>query len=314
MVGNSRAMREIFRLIGQVSDSNSTVLIRGETGTGKELVARAIHQRSPRRSGPFVAVNCAALPEPLLESELFGHEKGAFTGALQQRIGHFEAAKGGTIFLDEIGELSLSAQSRLLRIIQEREFQRLGGSKTVKTNVRLVAATHRDLEADVQSGHFRQDLYYRINVFPIHLPPLRDRGADVLLLADYFAQKYAQETGKAVTRISTPAIDMLSAYHWPGNVRELENCIERAVLLSSDGVIDGHHLPPTLQMKDRKTVGKLGRFSELVTVYERELIVDALKDMQGNQAKAAEILGITKRIMQYKVTKYGIDYRRFRKK
>ncbi len=184
----------------------------------------------------------------------------------------------------------------------------------MKTNVRLVAATHRDLEADVVSGRFRQDLYYRINVFPIHLPPLRDRGADVLLLADHFAQKYARETGKVITRISTPAIDMISAYHWPGNVRELENCIERAVLLSSDGVIHGHHLPPTLQMKDQKTTARRGQFTELVSAYEKELIVDSLKDMQGNQAKAAEALGITKRIMQYKVIKYGIDYRRFRKK
>lgn len=313
MVGNSRAIREVYRLIAQVADSNTTVIIRGETGTGKELVAHAIHQRSPRLNGPFVAVNCAALPEPLLESELFGHEKGAFTGAFQQRTGHFEAAKGGTIFLDEIGELSLSAQGRLLRIIQEREFQRLGGTKLIKTNVRLIAATHRDLEADVKNGRFREDLYYRINVFPIHLPPLRDRGADALLLSDHFSQKYAQETGKKIDRISTPAIDMISAYHWPGNVRELENCIERAVLLSTDGVIHGHHLPPTLQMKDPQTPLKKESFEDLATAYERELIVDALKDSQGNQALAAKNLGITKRIIQYKISNYNIDYMRFRK-
>jgi Nif-specific regulatory protein len=314
MIGNSRAMREVYGLIGQVADSNTTVLIRGETGTGKELVARAIHQRSARRNGPFVAVNCAALPEPLLESELFGHEKGAFTGAIQQRIGHFEAARGGTIFLDEVGELSFSAQSRLLRIIQEREFQRVGGTKLIKTNVRLIAATHRNLEQEVAAGRFRQDLYYRINVFPIHLPLLRDRGADALLLADHFAQKYAEETGKQINRISTPAIDMISAYHWPGNVRELENCIERAVLLSTDGVIQGHQLPPTLQMKDRKAGPRKGSFEELVGAYERELITDALKDSMGNQSKAADILGTTKRVIQYKTASYGIEYKRFRKK
>jgi Nif-specific regulatory protein len=314
MVGNSRAMREVTRLVAQVAEANTTVLIRGETGTGKELVARAIHQRSARRNGPFVAVNCGALPEPLLESELFGHEKGAFTGAMQQRIGYFETAKGGDIFLDEIGELSPSAQSRLLRIIQEREFQRVGGSKTIKTNVRLIAATHRNLESEVQTGRFREDLYYRINVFPIHLPPLRDRGADILMLADHFVQKYAQESGKAINRISTPAIDMLSAYHWPGNIRELENCIERAVLLSEDGVIHGHHLPPTLQMKDNIQVERKGTLSDLVGTYEKELISDALKDTYGNQARTAEILGTTKRIMQYKINLYGIEYKRFRKK
>ena len=314
IVGNSRAMREVYGLMAQVADSNTTVLIRGETGTGKELVARAIHQRSPRRNSPFIAVNCAALPEPLLESELFGHEKGAFTGATGKRTGYFEAANGGTIFLDEIGELTLSAQTRLLRIIQEKEFQRVGGTATVKANVRVITATHRNLETDVEEGKFRKDLYYRINVYPVHLPPLRDRGADILLLADHFVQKYAQETGKPVKRISTPAIDMISAYHWPGNVRELENCIERAVLLSTDGVIHGHNLPPTLQMKEKATRTDKTNFLESKSAYERELIVDALKDTYGNQAKAAALLGITKRIIQYKIKKYGIDYKRFRKK
>lgn len=314
MVGNSRAMREIYGPIAQVADSNTTVLIRGETGTGKELVARAIHQKSPRKNGPFIAVNCAALPEPLLESELFGHQKGAFTGAVARRAGFFEAASGGTIFLDEIGELSLSAQTRLLRVIQEKEFQPVGSSHSIKVNIRLIAATNRNLESDVEAGRFRKDLYYRINVFPIHLPPLRDRGADVLLLADHFVQKYAKETNRPIRRISTPAIDMISAYHWPGNVRELENCIERAVLLSTDEVIHGRNLPPTLQMKEDSKMAQKTNFIQAVIAYEKEMIVDALKDAGGKQSKAAEILGLTKRILQYKISQYQIDYQRFKKK
>ena len=243
MIGNSSSMREVYRQIGQVAPSLTTVTIRGETGTGKELVARAIHQKSPCSKGPFVAVNCAALPESLLESELFGHEKGSFTGATARRIGRFEAADNGTLFLDEIGEMSLSAQSRLLRAIQEKEFQRVGGSESIRVNVRLICATNRDLETDVKENRFREDLYYRINVFSIALPPLRERGADVLLLADYFVKKYCQLHDRNIQRISTPAIDMLSAYHWPGNVRELENVIERAVIVATADVIEGKDLP-----------------------------------------------------------------------
>ena len=314
MLGNSRPMREVYRLIAQVADSNTTVLIRGDTGTGKELVARAIHQRSPRKGEPFIALNCGALPEPLLESELFGHEKGAFTGAIQQRIGHFEAAGEGTVFLDEVGELSPTAQNRLLRVIQEREFNRVGGNKVIKTSIRLITATNRDLESDVQTGNFREDLYYRVNVFPIHLPRLRERGADILLLADHFVNKYAQAAGKNISRISTPAIDMLSAYHWPGNVRELENVIERAVLLSTDGVLHGNHLPPTLALnrKNNSTIQK--NFTESVEAYEKELIVEVLKQTMGNQNRASEVLGITNRILRYKVNKYNIHYKWFRKK
>ncbi|MFP4522884.1 MAG: sigma 54-interacting transcriptional regulator, partial [Fibrobacterota bacterium] len=230
MVGNSRPMREVYHMITQVADSPATVLIRGETGTGKELVAKAIHKKSPRSGGPFVPVNCGALPEPLLESELFGHDKGAFTGAVKTRKGHFEAAGSGTIFLDEIGELSSSAQTRLLRILQEKSFQRLGGSSLISTDARVLAATNRNLEEMVQEGTFREDLYYRINVFPIHLPPLRERHADILLLADHFVQKYSERTGKSIKRISTPAIDMISAYHWPGNVRELQNTVEQMMV------------------------------------------------------------------------------------
>jgi|WetSurMetagenome_2_1015567.scaffolds.fasta_scaffold00079_14 Nif-specific regulatory protein len=313
MVGNSGSMREVYRQIAQVAPSLTTVLIRGETGTGKELVARAIHQKSAFSAGPFVPVNCAALPESLLESELFGHEKGSFTGALAKRIGRFESASNGTLFLDELGEMSLSAQGRLLRAIQDKEIQRVGGDSAVRVNVRLICATNRDIETDVAAGRFREDLYYRINVFTIHLPPLRERGADVLLLADYFIKKYASLNKKKIERISTPAIDMLSAYHWPGNVRELENVMERAVLVATGNVINGHDLPPTLRLKESNLQGtRKDTFDALVAAYERELIVDALKDARGNQTKAATILGTTKRIIQYKVQRLGIDYRRLR--
>lgn len=314
MMGNSSSMKEVYRQIAQVAPSSTTVLIRGETGTGKELVARAIHQKSQCADGPFIAVNCAALPESLLESELFGHEKGSFTGATAKRIGRFEAADQGTLFLDEIGEMSLSAQSRLLRAIQEKEFQRVGGSDSISVNVRLICATNRNLEIDVKEGRFREDLYYRINVFTILLPPLRERGADSLLLADYFVKKYAKLHDKSIERISTPAIDMLSAYHWPGNVRELENVIERAVIVASGNVIEGHDLPPTLQMKDSELQGsRHDTFENMVAAYEKELIIDALKDSRGNQTEAAKILGTTKRIIQYKINKYEIDFNRFRK-
>ncbi|MBD3420751.1 MAG: GAF domain-containing protein [Chitinivibrionales bacterium] len=315
MIGNSSTMREVFRQIAQVAPSATSVCICGETGTGKELVARAIHQKSSCSKGAFVAVNCAALPESLLESELFGHERGSFTGATSQRIGRFEAADGGTLFLDEIGEMPLSAQSRLLRAIQEKEFQRVGGSRSISVNVRLICATNRDLEKDAREGRFREDLFYRINVFTIPLPPLRNRGADVLLLADYFVKKYSSQHGKLINRISTPAIDMLSAYHWPGNVRELENVVERAIIVATGSAIEGHDLPPTLQMKGVSGNNPTSKstFNALVSAYERELIVDALKDSHGNQTEAARLLGATKRIMQYKISKYNIDYNRFKR-
>ena len=314
MIGNSSSMRNVYRQIAQVAPSSTSVLIRGETGTGKELVARAIHQKSICSKGPFIPVNCAALPESLLESELFGHEKGSFTGATTKRIGRFEAADNGTLFLDEIGEMSPSAQSRLLRAIQEKEFQRVGGNESIGVKVRLICATNRNLELDVKEGRFREDLYYRINVFTILLPPLRERGADVLLLADYFVKKYSQLHYKTVERISTPAIDMLSAYHWPGNVRELENVIERATIVASGNVLEGHDLPPTLQMKEPLLKGKrTDSFENMVAAYERELIVEALKDSSGNQTEAARLLATTKRVIQYKVEKLSIDYKRYRK-
>jgi Nif-specific regulatory protein len=315
IIGRSKVVQEVLRLVDQVADTNTTVLINGETGTGKELVARAIHENSRRGKGPMVQVNCAAMPDTLLESELFGHEKGAFTGAITRRRGRFEEAQGGTIFLDEVGELSPIAQAKLLRVIQEREFQPLGSSRMVKVDVRIITATNKELEREVASGTFRSDLFYRLNVFPIFLPALRERGPDILLLADYFVIKYSQEFSKNVKRISTSAIDMLMSYHWPGNVRELENCIERAVLLCSGEAIESWHLPPTLQMKpaDSHSISR-GKLEALVSAFERDLITDALKDVRGNQSQAARLLGTTKRIIQYKVDKYGIDPKRFRSK
>ncbi|MGV8075295.1 MAG: sigma 54-interacting transcriptional regulator [Syntrophobacteraceae bacterium] len=315
ITGRSKVIHEVLRQIDQVADTNTTVLINGETGTGKELVARAIHENSGRRKFPLVQVNCAAMPDTLLESELFGHEKGAFTGAIMRRRGRFEEAQGGTIFLDEVGELSPIAQAKLLRVLQEREFQPLGSSRTVKVDVRVVAATNKDLDSEVAGGSFRSDLFYRLNVFPIFIPPLKDRGPDILLLADYFVTKYAKEFGKDVKRVSTSAIDMLMSYHWPGNVRELENCVERAVLLAGGEAIEAWHLPPTLQMKSPSTqTTSRGKMEALVNAFERDLITDALKDVRGNQSQAARLLGTTKRIIQYKVEKYGIDPKRFRSK
>jgi Nif-specific regulatory protein len=312
IIGNSKAMQAVYDLIAQVSKSEATVLIRGESGTGKELVAQAIHYESLRSSKPFIKVSCAALPETLLESELFGYEKGAFTGALSTRKGRFELASGGTIFLDEVGDFSPATQVKLLRVLQEKEFERLGGTQTIKVNVRVVAATNRDLEDMIERGEFRQDLYYRLNVFPIHLPPLRDRKADILLLADFFVEKYSKVNAKDIRRISTPAIDMLMAYHWPGNVRELENCIERAVLVSNDDVIHGHHLPPTLQTAEASGTKFEGTLQVSLDNFERELILDALKSSRGNMAKAARSLGISERIMGLRVKKHSIDTSRFR--
>jgi Nif-specific regulatory protein len=308
IVGNSKLMLGVYQRIHQVAASDTTVLIRGESGTGKELVASAIHYASRRRGKPFVKVNCAALSENLLESELFGHEKGAFTGALYERTGRIGEAEAGTFFLDEIGDFSPAIQVKLLRVLQEREYERVGSNKTCKADVRVIAATNRDLETLVERSQFRQDLYYRINVVPLFLPPLRERRNDILLLADYFVGKYAQRMAKNVARISTPAINMMYAYHWPGNVRELENCIEYAVLMASDGVIHGHNLPPTLQMPESAKPGHDGTLKTQVGLLERDLIVDALKCSGGNMAAAARQLGITPRMIRYKVKNFGIDY------
>ncbi len=313
LIGNSNAMQEVYDLIAQVSESEATVLIRGESGTGKELVAPAIHYNSLRAGKPFIKVNCAALPESVIESELFGHEKGAFTGAVASRKGRFELAHSGTLFLDEVGDLSPALQIKLLRVLQEKEFERVGGIATIKVDVRLIAATNIDLEGRITEGKFRQELYYRLNVFPIHIPPLRERKTDILLLADYFVEKYGKTSHKDMRRISTPAIDMLMAYHWPGNVRELENCIERAVLLSRDDVIHGHHLPPTLQTAEASGTAFKGRLETALENVEQELILDALKSSRGNMAKAARGLGISERIMGLRVNRYGIDPKRFRR-
>jgi Nif-specific regulatory protein len=288
------------------------VLLRGESGVGKELVAHAIHYNSDRAAHPLVKVNCAALPETLIESELFGHEKGAFTGAIAQRKGRFELAAGGSIFLDEIGDLSAHTQIRLLRVLQEKEYERVGGTETIKTDARVIAATNRDLESLVEQGQFRQDLYYRLNVFPIHIPPLRDRKTDIPLLADYFVGKYSRTHHKDIKRISTPAIDMLMSYHWPGNIRELENCLERAVLVTGDDVIHGHHLPPTLQTAEATGTQPSGNLAATLDNVEREMLLDALKSARGNMAKAARALGITERLMGLRVKKHGIDFHRFR--
>lgn len=307
MVGSSNAMQDVYMLIEQVADSNATVLIRGESGTGKDLVAHAIHYNSPRASKPFVKVNCTALPETLLESELFGHEKGAFTGAIERKLGRFERAHGGTIFLDEVGDFPTSLQVKLLRVIQFKEFERLGGIETIQTNVRIIVATHKNLEEEIKEGMFRQDLYYRINVFPIYMPPLRERKDDIMLLADYFLQKLSEENNKEIPRISTPAIEMLTRYHWPGNVRELENCIERAVLLCNEDCLRSEHLPPSLQMVRGDKSIAASSLPEAIANMEKEMIVDALKKCKGQQRKTAKELGITERILGYKIGKYGIS-------
>jgi len=312
IVGNSRAMKPVYDQIAQVAGSSTTVLVRGESGTGKEMIAHAIHYNSPRADKPFVKVSCGALPESLIESELFGYEPGAFTDARSVKKGRFELANTGTLFLDEIGDLSLSTQVKLLRVLQEREFERLGGVKPIKVDVRLIAATNKDLEEAIKACTFREDLYYRLNVFTIFLPPLRERRADILLLADHFAKQYATRHGKDVRRISTPAIDMLMAYHWPGNVRELENCIERAVLVCEGGAIHAHDLPPTLQTAEVSGTLPQHSLDAAVAAFEKDLIQDALKTTRGNRAKAARLLDSTERIIGYKIQKYGIAPARFR--
>jgi Nif-specific regulatory protein len=312
LIGNSRPMQQLYDQVAQVAPSSTTVLVRGESGTGKELVAHAIHYGSPRADRPLIKVSCGALPEALVESELFGYEPGAFTDARAQKKGRFELADGGTLFLDEVGELTPSTQVKLLRALQEKEFERLGGVKPIKVNVRLIAATNKDLEAAVQQGAFREDLYYRLNVFSVYLPPLRERKPDIPLLADHFVEKYAARETKDVRRIATTAIDMLMSYHWPGNVRELENCIERAVLVCEGGVIHGHHLPPTLQTAEVSgTMPRLG-LAAAVAAYEKDMILDALKTARGNRARAARLLDSTERIVGYKVNKYAIDEDRFK--
>ncbi|MBN2640266.1 MAG: sigma 54-interacting transcriptional regulator [Victivallales bacterium] len=311
IIGDSSSMRDVFIRIHQVAAVDTTVLIRGESGTGKELVASAIHYNSSRADKVFVRINCAALNENLLESELFGHEKGAFTGATCKRTGRIEEAEGGTLFLDEIGDFSPQVQVKLLRVIQERQYERVGSSQTLKANVRIIAATNRNLEEAIENNSFRQDLYYRINVFPIYLPPLRERKSDIMLLANHFVDKYAREMSKKVGRISSTAINMLSAYNWPGNVRELENCIEHAVLLCNDEVVQGHDLPQTLQMPLAISNSPAGSLKHQIEVMERDLISDSLKRNAGNVSAVARELGITGRMVRYKLEKMKLDPHRF---
>ncbi|QGY45044.1 GAF domain-containing protein [Maribellus comscasis] len=312
MIGNSSKMRDVFSLVQMVGKTNSTVLIRGESGVGKELVADAIHMASARNDKTFVKVNCSALPESLIESELFGHEKGAFTGADSQRKGRFELANKGTIFLDEIGDIPLSAQVKILRIIQQRQFERLGGTETISTDVRIIAATNRNLEEMIKDGEFREDLYYRINVFPIFIPSLRERRNDIPLLVDHFIEKFNKENNSKIKRITTSALNMLMVYSWPGNIRELENCIERACILSSDNVIHSYHLPPSLQTADSTNTSAKGGMIYTVEQVEKQLIREALTSTKGNIVKAAENLKITERMLGTRLKKYNIEAWRFK--
>jgi two-component system NtrC family response regulator len=313
IVSTSHAMGEVLNLAGRVAASNATVLLRGESGTGKELIAKAIHFRSPRAGGPLIKVNCAALPETLLESELFGHEKGAFTGASTRRIGRFEAADHGTLFLDEIGELTPGMQVKLLRVLQEREFERLGGNQTIKVDVRVIAATNRDIEKAVNEGAFREDLYYRLNVVSVLIPPLRERKEDVPGLLDFFIKKYGAENKKNITGMSAETRDLLMRYNYPGNVRELENIVERAVVLAKKGVIISADLP--LHVKSASSEGVIaaqklkGTLNETLDTIERGIILGALKESGGVQTRAAEKLGISERVLRYKLKKHAIHER-----
>jgi len=309
IVSTSHAMEEALNLAGRVAASNATVLLRGESGTGKELVARAIHYHSPRANEPLIKVNCAALPETLLESELFGHEKGAFTGATSKRIGRFEAADKGTIFLDEIGELTPGMQVKLLRVLQEREFERIGGNQTIKVDIRVITATNRDIEKDIREGKFREDLYYRLNVVSVVIPPLRDRKEDIPALMEHFVKKYGDENKKAISGVAAEARDHLMRYAYPGNVRELENIIERAVVLAKRGTITTADLPLHLRGADNDdtpVVPLKGQLNETLDTVERGLILDALKESNGIQTRAAERLGISERVLRYKLKKYRI--------
>ena len=306
IIGAAPAMQDVFRLLQKVAPTDSSVIIYGESGTGKELVARAIHKNSRRSTGPFIRVHCGALAETLLESELFGHEKGAFTGALKRKQGRFELAQGGTIFLDEIGDISAAMQIRLLRVLQEREFERVGGEETVQVDARVLAATHRDLKHEVEAGRFREDLYYRLHILPIQLPPLRQRHSDVSLLLQHFVAKMAQELGKPGLRLEGDALQVLQEYHWPGNVRELENIVERAAVLCEQGVITANDLPPLA--KDRAAIFSLPQdqwdLNKTVEEVERALIERAMKKSHGVKAEAARLLGIKTTTLLYKLSKY----------
>jgi DNA-binding NtrC family response regulator len=318
IIGKSKSMKDIFKIVKQIADSKSTALIMGESGTGKELISRAIHYNSNRKNYPFVTINCAAIPETLIESELFGHEKGAFTNAIEKKLGRFEVAHQGTLFLDEIGELSLATQAKILRFLEEREFNRVGGSKTIKVDVRLITATNKDLNQMIKTGGFREDLYYRINVVPIVIPPLRERKEDIPLLIDHFISKFGVENNRNVKGISKEALETMMQYEWPGNIRELENLIERVMTLTSNEYIQLNELPPLFKsvpkvdgLKESVLDGKVS-FLQAEEEFEREVILDALKKTNYVQSHAAEILGISRRILKYKMDKLGINQTKLR--
>jgi DNA-binding NtrC family response regulator len=307
IVGSSAAMQQVYEMASSVAISNANVLITGESGTGKELLARSIHYSSPRKEKPFVVLNCAALSEGVLESELFGHEKGAFSGALDTRKGRFERADQGTLFIDEVAEMSMAAQVKLLRVIQEHEFERVGGNKTISVNVRIVAATNKVLEEQVKEGKFREDLYYRLNVVNINVPPLRSRREDIEPLSRYFLEKYTSETGKKITDMAPRAISCLLAHDWPGNVRELQNAIERAVVLAKGNVLTPRDFPQGLQGDDQiclQIPEKGGSLTEILEDLERQLIIQTLQREEGSQTRAADTLGIKRTTLRYKMEKY----------
>ncbi len=308
MIGQSDGMQEVFEAVHRVAPSRANVLLRGESGTGKELVAKAIHFMSPRAREPFIKFNCASIPEGLLESELFGHERGAFTGAMTMRKGRFELADKGTIFLDEVGDLPVTLQPKILRVLQEKEFERVGGEKTIKVDVRLIAATSRDLEELVSSGRFREDLYYRLNVVPLYLPPLRERRVDIPVLVDHFLAKYNEENAKSV-KITPEVLDALTGYDWPGNVRELENSIERLVVMSAKKVIALADLPLNIRdgsLKAARAIPARDALPAAIADIEKAQILDALKKTAWVQARAARLLGLTPRQIGYKIKRYGI--------
>ncbi|MFH1080494.1 MAG: sigma-54 dependent transcriptional regulator [Pseudomonadota bacterium] len=308
IIYRSPKMSALINIAGRVAASRATILLQGESGTGKELLARLIHNLSPRSAKPIIAVNCSALHENLLESELFGHEKGSFTGASARRIGRFEEADGGTLFLDEIGELSAAVQVKLLRFLQEREFQRVGGNQTIRSDVRIVSAANRDLEGRVKDGHFREDLFYRLNVVTMAIPPLRERKEDIPALIDHFLKRYAEENGKDMEGVSSEAYDLLLKYDYPGNVRELENIIERAVVICRDAVVSIEDLPFSEDMFDAagSHTEAEGLLRGSVEELERKLIIEAMEKTGDHQTKAAELLGISERMLRYKLKKYGL--------
>ena len=311
MVSQSQKMEEVINVAARVADSKANVLITGENGTGKEVLAKGIHYLSSRRDAPFVAVNVPALTETLLESELFGHEKGAFTGADKMKKGRFEIAHGGTIFLDEVGDIPQSIQVKLLRVLQEHQFERVGGTEKIEVDVRIIAATNKDLEQKIKDGSFREDLYYRLNVVSIKIPPLRERKEDILPMVESFIEKYCKENNKEKMEISKEAADVLMKYNYPGNVRELENIIERAVVLTRTNVITLNDLPMNIKgFKEEKTLAALGEgtLTDQVEALEKQLIFDALQESDGNQTKAGKLLGLTERNLRYKLKKYNIKH------